>query len=143
MQTVDKIRYAFERDMMRRMPRNAGIIVLCVECEQDFNRKVPNQVVCDDCRGGRVRKQTKERVRRHRARKVEPEYEFTEVDKHNLVTALIRACVYDMLKKYAGQEPACQICTEIWLLDCAEPYMAACGEYINIDSVLEKVDDQK
>ena len=72
-QTVQEMRYAFDRDLVRRKGRkafdcNAGIIGLCVECEDDFDRVSGNQVVCENCRAERVRKQTKERVRRHRQR---------------------------------------------------------------------------
>ena len=145
---VTEIRYAFERDMVRRLGAkafmgNGGIIRLCVECEHNFDAKVGNQVVCDDCREERVRRQTKERVRRHRAREVRPEYEFTEADKDNLVTALIRACVQDMLARYATPFWWAKCGAESWLTEFAEPYMAACGERINIDSILEKIDDQE
>jgi hypothetical protein len=71
---VAEMRYAFERDMVRRkgyraFDSNAGIIRLCVECDGDFDRTSGNQVVCDDCRAERVRNQTRERVRRYRSKK--------------------------------------------------------------------------
>ena len=142
MQTIVDIRYAFERDMMRRMVGNGGIIVLCVECEEEFDRVVPNQIVCEVCRKGRIRRQTRERVRRHRERNPATSIyygDFTEVDKDNLITALIRGCVQDVIGRYAqGNEAA-----GLWLEDCAEPFMAACGEHINIDEILETIDDQK
>ncbi len=140
------IRYAFERDMVRRgtFPRNAGIIEECVECKQDFDRTVPNQVVCDGCRAERVRRQTRERVRKHRARRVEPEYEFTMVDRDNLVSALIRACVQEMLRQYVDTREVAHtgVTPEDWLTEFAEPYMAAVGEHINIDQILEEIDER-
>ena len=65
-----EMKFAFERDMVRRRGKvsNAGIIVLCVECEEDFDRRSGTHVVCDDCKAQRVRDQTRERVRRFRER---------------------------------------------------------------------------
>jgi hypothetical protein len=66
-----EMRYAFERDLVRkngRYPSNAGILVLCVECGEDFDRRSGTHVVCDDCKPQRVREQTRERVRKHRER---------------------------------------------------------------------------
>ena len=135
-QAAVDIRYAFERDMVRRLGNkafasNAGIIRECVECKQGFDRTVPNQVVCDDCRVERVRRQTRERVRKHRAHKVEPRYEFTMVDRDNLVAALIRACVVE-----AAQEGDIE-----WLEEFGEPYIAAIGEHVNMDRILEAIDE--
>jgi hypothetical protein len=68
------MRFAFERDMVRRKGarafRNAGILVLCVECEEDFDRRSGTHVVCDNCKRDRVRRQTRERVRKFRERNV-------------------------------------------------------------------------
>ncbi len=72
-ETKEEMRYAFERDIVRRrgyqaFNGNAGIIRLCAECDDDFDRKSGNQIVCPGCRAERVRKQTRERVRRYRQR---------------------------------------------------------------------------
>ena len=144
MQPVDKIRYAFERDMMRRMPRKHDILRECGQCGTDITGSHAARKFCEPCSKQRRRDQTRRHVATHRERNPEPEYQFTMVDKDNLVTALIRACVQERLQVYAANWlPLHAWQAERWLLDCAEPYMAAIGEHINIDRILEKIDDQK
>ena len=101
------IRFAFERDLIRHGVRlgNAGIIVLCVECEEDFDRKSGTHVVCDDCKQDRVRRQTRDRVRRFRERtpyktqnqaKVAQEETTTPDPYTNLMLALVRNAADEM-----------------------------------------------
>ena len=140
MQPVDKVRYAFERDMMRRLPRKRDIIKECGECGADITGSHAARRFCEGCSRLRRRDQVRRDVRKHRANKTEPEYEFTMVEKDNLVAALIRACVKEMLLKYYEGFNPCGW-TEAWLLKYAEPYMAAIGEHISIDRILEKIDE--
>lgn len=65
------MKHAFERDLVRRngrFPGNAGTIVLCVECGEDFDKRSGTHAVCDNCKNDRVRRQTRERVRKFRER---------------------------------------------------------------------------
>jgi hypothetical protein len=60
-QTVQEMRYAFERDMVRRLGWKAFkadgryAIMTCEDCGENVNRVTQNQKVCPDCRVERVR----------------------------------------------------------------------------------------
>ena len=75
MQDKLSLRFAFDRDLVRRhgyraFRGNGGILELCSECDEDFDRKAPNQMRCNNCRTehGDTKSQTRERVRRFRER---------------------------------------------------------------------------
>ena len=113
---VRNMRFAFDRDMVRRRGqrafRNAGILVLCVECESDFDRRSGTHVVCDNCKKDRVRRQTRERVRRFRERnpyetenqsKIAQEEVVTPDNYTNLMIAVLQQAKEDGAQEYLDE----------------------------------------